>query len=554
MPNADISRLRVLPWTPGIKPTWTISEVRNALRSHREGFFERSAMLVESMGEDDELPGLVEKRVDSVLGSDFELCIPEYITNQQLSGKIKKDLEPRWGQCFTDGELGEWLRWYRWLGVSVATLDWTRGPTRWTAKLRTLPPHFLRYQAWNNKWFYNAQGGELEVTPGDGTWLLMVDGPRGYMRASVRSLAITWIAKQLTIRDWNRFNERHGMPIVKAKVPVIADEGDKEDFIEDIKELGNETVAMLPTNLDENGAAFDLELLEATDQSWQSFEKKLARCDRKFQIHWLGQNLTSEIAEKQGSKAAAEVHRGVELAKAKADGSKLGDELREQAILPMAALNFAGVTLDVVPIPSWQTEPSEDTKADADAAKSFGDALTSIKTAGYKVTNVEELAEKYGLELEEQEPPEPPPTPPGQGGPNQPPPPPGKQPPADPGEAKEPPTEEQKASRLKLSKRPKKKPLRLASGEPLKNAPGFVDGQVYADKLTESGAREADKALRPTLMAIAEELEAATDYDDLRARLQRRYATLDEDALTDLVYRGMYLAELAGRAATNQDA
>jgi hypothetical protein len=400
----DLAR-SVTQWTPGIRPTWTISDVRNALRQHADGDFSLSAQLVDTMGEDDVLPGLFDKRADAVLGSDFELQ-PVESPNRQLSQRIADRFGPLWWDTFPESECSEFLGWYHRLGAAIGTLDWDRGGSVWTARLRTLHPQFLRRDHFRGKWIYSAHEGELEVTPGDGRFLLLVDGNRGWMNAAVRALAITWISKQLGLRDWNRYNERHGLPIIKAFAPAIADDPDQEAFWNDVKTLGSETVAQLVTDLGDKGAKFDLDLLEAKDGSWQTFQALLERADRRFMVHVLGSNLSTEVSG-SGSLAATKVHRGVEQSKANADAQKLSTELRRQGLFPMVAANLQA-PIEVIPWPKWDTAPPEDDEGNAKAAKTFGEALVQFSKAGYEVENLDEVAERYGVKLKGKAPPEPP--------------------------------------------------------------------------------------------------------------------------------------------------
>lgn len=395
----DVLKQAVTQWSPGIKPLWTISEVRTALRQHAEGDFSLSAQLVDSMGEDDLIPGVLEKRTDALLGSDFELC-PVDEPNKQLSTRLAaKYGGATWYETAPESELEDFDRWLVMLGVAIGTLDWQRGPAIWRPTFRTLHPQFLRWDGFRRKWIYSSEEGVQEVTPGDGRWVLASYGNRGWMKGAVRPLAIPWISKQLTIRDWNRYNERHGLPIIKAFAPAIAEDADQNQFWEDVKGIQSESVAQLPTNLDESGAKFDLELLEAKDSSFSSFKELLDRADRRIMVLLLGSNLSTEITT-QGSQAAAKAHRGVEQAKAAADEKKFSTAFREQVLYPAIAFNQT-VPLDVVPWPHWDVDPPEDDKANADAAQSFGLALWNITRAGYDVDqeSLDEASERFGLKL-----------------------------------------------------------------------------------------------------------------------------------------------------------
>lgn len=521
-------QVRVTQWSPGIKPTWTIAEVRRALRAHADGDFQLSALLVDAMGEDDELAGLLEKRVGGVLGSDFRLEAVD-APDRQFSKQLVRRYGPAWWTIFPEGELHEFLSWRRMLGVSIGVLDWKHESTSWVPRFRCLHPQYLRYDLHRREWRYNAQEGDLLVTPGNGTWILSCDGQRGWMRCGVRALAVTWLFKQFTLRDWNRYNERHGLPIIKAKAPAIADDDDTERFFEDAQALDREVVALLPTHLNEEGAAFDLELLEAKDQSWQSFERSIDRCDRRFTVYLLGANLSTEV-NREGARSTAEVHRGVERQKATTDAKTLANELREQGLWPIVALNHAGASLDVIPWPQWDTSPPSDDKAEAESKKAFGEAIQAIDRAGFEVENVEELAEQYGLRLKKK--PEPP-----TGNP-------GVVPPAQEGAPGHAPATSGLTQNFGA---------RLASGALAAKNTGFINGQLYADEVAEHALVSAQARLDDIHAAIREELDAASSYADFRARMAARYADLDPEELSTIVFAAMAMVELAGRAAVNED-
>jgi phage gp29-like protein len=522
-------QVAISAWTPGIIPTWTIAQVRRALRAHRDGVFSESAALVDTMGEDDQIPSLEDKRVDAILQSEFKLD-PVEAPNRQLSKRIAEQFGPLWWDMFPEAELKDFLRWGDMLGVSVACLDWDRKPSRWNGTLRTLPPHFLRRDDHLGKWFYQSKEGELEVKPGDGRWVLLTEGQRGWMYGLVRRLAMPWVDKNLTIRDWNRYNERHGLPIILAKAPAIADEGDKEQFWEDMENLASEAVAQLPTHLDDNGAAFDLDLLEAKDPSWKSFEARIDRTDRRFTVIFTGGNLSTEVASTGSNRATAEVHEG-ELPKiATATEKRFSTTLRREAFWPIVALNVAGATFEATPWPKWLTMPPENAAKQAVGQKAFGDAITAVEASGYDIENVAELGEEHGLKLKkrEKEPAPPAPVP----APNPPPTP---------------------APPEQRRKRPSPQLVKLASSILAADSQGFIDGQFYADALVDSAVQEGGDLLAEDREDILRVLDEAESYEDLRARLRALYVDMDPDAMTGLVARAIKLAALAGTHAVNED-
>lgn len=393
---ASVARSVITPWQTSIRPTWTIGQIRTALLAHRQGEMSAAAQLFDSMLEDDEFPGDLQKRINALLRSEFSLDIPG--EDRDLNRR-EKNVQEAFPDMVPDGELFDLIASWLVLGVGVATIDWDiKGPL-WMPRLRALPAEFLRYQEFERKWYYEAREGTLEVTPGDGKWVLLTTGQRGWIWGLIRSLAVLWLSKQLTYCDWQRYCQKHGLPIIKAKVPIFRDDKEKDKFIEDLSLIQSEGVVGLPTGPDGDG--YDVELLEATDQSWEAFEANLARADRKIQITLLGSNIgTEQNAETGGSRAAAETSSyGLDQDKAKSDAKYVGQCLYEQFLKPFFAVNF-GSAADV-PYPCWDVVPEEDARAWVDAQSAFVDILNKIRTTGYKVSNIEQIAKDYGFELEE---------------------------------------------------------------------------------------------------------------------------------------------------------
>ncbi len=78
MPRLEhFARQLITPWATSIRPTWTIGQIRNALLAHRQGEFSSVSQLFDSMLEDDEFPGDLQKRINALLRSEFSLKIDE---------------------------------------------------------------------------------------------------------------------------------------------------------------------------------------------------------------------------------------------------------------------------------------------------------------------------------------------------------------------------------------------------------------------------------------------------------------------------------------------
>jgi phage gp29-like protein len=393
---ASVARSVITPWQTNIRPTWTIGQIRAALVAHRQGEFSSPAQLFDSMLEDDEFPGDLQKRINALLRSEFHLEVPG---EDRALNRREKQTQEAFCEMAPDGELFDLIASWLILGVGVATIDWDTSGPLWMPKLRALPTEFLRYHEFERKWYYEAREGTQAVTPGDGKWILLTTGQRGWIWGLIRSLAVLWLSKQLTYGDWQRYCQKHGLPIIKAKVPIFRDDKEKDKFIEDLSLIQSEGVVGLPTGPDGDG--YDVELLEATDQSWEAFEANLARADRKIQITLLGSNISTEQTDATGgSRAAAETSsNGLDADKAQSDAKYVSHCLYEQLLKPFYSVNFGAAA--PVPYPCWEVCPEEDARAWVDAQSAFVDVLNKIRTTGYKISNVADVALEYGLELEE---------------------------------------------------------------------------------------------------------------------------------------------------------
>src|SRR3990172_2823605 len=104
MPNfAGIARQVITPWQTGIRPTWTIGQIRAALLAHRGGEMSAAAQLFDSMLEDDEFPGDLQKRMSALLRSEFCLKPVNGPEDQKLNRR-EKAAEDTFPDMVPDGE------------------------------------------------------------------------------------------------------------------------------------------------------------------------------------------------------------------------------------------------------------------------------------------------------------------------------------------------------------------------------------------------------------------------------------------------------------------
>lgn len=495
--KAQLAKL-IKSWTPGLESRWTVSQVRSALDAHARGGFADVADMADIMHEDDEISGARARRVDAVIGSVFS-----------AEGEVlTAELVDEWSVLAPEDEVGAMLDDLVILGAAVGTIDWIgTGPS-----LRRLQP---RYLSWSDTtgWSYQTVAGAVPVTPGDGKWVLLTSGT-GVGRGSIRPLAEVWLAKRFAVRDWSRYNERHGLPIVKAIAPMAADADDRKAFGAQASRLGSDTTALLMSGINADGSGFDLQLLEASDGAWATFQALIERCDRKIAITLTGSHLASEQTG-SGSRAAAETHRGVSQTLAQADAERLSTQLHEQLVIPWATL-VHGKSADVAPWPHWETRDEQDAAEIAAGLEALGRGLTALQGAGYEPVSVEDLGTKFGLQLKKVQvkPPAPAPAPA----------------PVDDGE-----DDDQDPTDTQLTQFARARKI----------DPGYYDGASYRDSMAGSAAEAAGKAFAP----VAAELVAlAAEASDPRTALLEWFDRVSPRPAADRVLAdSRVLAQLAGQ-------
>lgn len=391
----------ILPWQTGMKASWTISQLKSALLQQRQGLLGLSSQLYDSLLEDDELPGTLARRVNATLEAPF--CLHSYEGPKTELTKREQKVQALFPEMCPDAELFDMFAAWLMMGVGIGTLDWdTSGPV-WLPRLRALPTEFLYRDENLRCWKYQTREGEMIVTPGDGKWVLFTHGQRGWMWGLLRALALTWLGKQMAFCDWQRYSQKHGLPIFRAKIPIWRDDDEKAKFVADLGDLISEGVIGLPQDENSSGqtTGYDVDLLEATTVSWQGFQASLERADRKMQVTLIGGNLGAEATSKGSNRAAAETHASGLVVLAGGDQKKLGRELRRQVLGPFMSLNY-GVDLPEVPLPYWAANPERDPRAWTGSQLELAQSVQTFSTAGVKVGNLDEVGRGLGLTLSEE--------------------------------------------------------------------------------------------------------------------------------------------------------
>jgi phage gp29-like protein len=409
--------------------------------------------------------------------------------------------------------------------------------------MKTWNPQFV-YWRWDTRSFWLIhQGGQVELHPGDGTWMLYspTGHNHGWLYGTIRALGKLWLDRVYTYRDWARAEEKLSLGIIKATEPANANPDDKIRFEAMMADLPPEATVILPTTT--QGTAFNVEMMQ-TDQvgtGWEIFVKRIEKLDSAISVLLLGQNMTTEIPRGAGSRAAAMVHDSVRQEILRADVTGLSSMLKKQFLAPFVERNWGAAAQklgvdwkELVPEVTWNVEPPDDKVAGSKALVDFSTSLAQFQLAMAPV-DMKALMEKYEIPvLEESETTQWPP----------------------PGMVNERP-------RLKVVNESQPDPdsrdteptglTILARSHKSRIKKGGLQGQVYIDSLVETGRDMATEAIAKYKDEILAICRAPTSYTEKRHALRALYADTDATEFRKIVQRVLVKSNFAGRLSMKVD-
>ncbi len=380
--------VRDLPLISSMTGEWTLPLIKAALKDHMRGLFNLPGELADEISGDD--------RVQATIGSRTGGLFSQPIQHRGGTARFRKWWRWAWRRLMPQSVASEIMTWAVLLGFCVCEILWDTTVTPWQPYLKVWHPKFIWYRIERREYWAITLDGIVPVVPGTGKWLLFTPHGqyRGWVRGVIRSIAEKWYIKNLAWRDWARFNERHGLPIFKAKVQAAGDINQKASFIASMSRLGQEAVIGLPQNVD--GTGYDAELLEARDRAWESFKGTIDRCDMSIVLPIMWQNLTTEV--KEGSFAAAREHGDIRQNALEFDNATFSEHVFAQVARVAAFVNFGDA--DEACMTSWNVTPKEDYATKADTFLKFAQSMNYLRQAGLKPTDVAEMGRQCGIDVD----------------------------------------------------------------------------------------------------------------------------------------------------------
>lgn len=382
---------------------WDVVDVRDALREHEEGIFRNSALLVDSMGRQDRIAGVLDTRVNAVLSMPHDVLAAD---DGEAAKAVAAALRARWSRTVTRGARATAIRRMVMMGFVVCHRVWERDLRTglWDVRLVPWHPTWVRWEHARGLFLVQTTSGVEECAP-DGSnarWcvIALLDEERPWMQGAVRRLAVPYLILAWAYRDWARWSEKHGLPPLGARVPNEERFRQATDqFLDDLQQLASEPTILLPLAPD-GKVAFDLEWKELKNwQSYEGFKDLAAAQETNVAIALLGQNLTTEV--QGGSFAATQAHLLVRRDFLTGTATALDDGERRWLAVPWTRINVEADPVRaeaLAPTPVTDTTPPVDEKTAAETSKARADAVKAWREAGAAV-DVERSARAAGVTL-----------------------------------------------------------------------------------------------------------------------------------------------------------
>ncbi|MCZ6928688.1 DUF935 family protein [Serratia marcescens] len=194
-----------------------------------------------------------------------------------------------------------------------------------------------------------------------------------------RLVAVMYMLKSFTVRDWWAFGEKFGLPITVGKYGNNATDEQIQTLVNAISTLASDAGCAIPQSM-------QIEMQETASRQGGGalFESMAKWCDAQTSKAVLGQTMTTDDGSSQSQ---ANVHDRVRMDIAKWDARQLENTLNEFLVRPFVILNY-GEQENYPKVCLRLSEP-EDLKA-------LVDALVPMIDRGMKV-QMSEMRDRFGL-------------------------------------------------------------------------------------------------------------------------------------------------------------
>jgi hypothetical protein len=369
---------------PRTRTRWYLADLETAQHMADNGDLSLAAQLCSAMRGDGALAGLLSTRTHGLTR------LPK-----KFSGNAEQTaaLEGRDGcrtvfdAMFPPMELGLLAADGILLGVGVGELLPVEG--RDYPVFVRLDPEWLRFRHSENRWYYHSTVGPLPITPGDGRWVLHVDGGRQapWKQGLWLPLGRSFIKKQHAELYEANWEGKLANSARVAEAPEGATEDQHRSWFQQVMAWGVNTVfASKP--------GYTVKLLESNGIGYQSFGKTIDRSEREYMLAIAGQIPTSTGG---AGFSNINVHETIRADLIQGTGDGLGYTISTQGIPPYVVDRWGEEGLQDCAAVEWDVTPPADLLVEAE---SLGAAAESMGKAREELSNYTDRRTGKPLQLD----------------------------------------------------------------------------------------------------------------------------------------------------------
>lgn len=370
------------PRPPSVASTLTPQRLAGILRSVIDGNDPEAYMTLAEEMEERDLHYAAQLRTRKLAVAAIEPTVEAYSDEEQdilMAERVREvmedDMIPELFFDLLDG-LGK--------GLSVLQILWHTRTMPWKpTDYKWVDPRYLRQDQDTLEEILlisesAPQGAPLEP------YKFIVHTPRSksgsvWRNGLARLVAVMYMLKSYTVRDWWAFAEVFGIPVRVGKYGANASPDDIQTLVNAVSRIASDAGAVIPESM-------KLELIEsATGKGGDVLFEKMARwCDEQISKAVLGQTMT---ADDGSSRAQATVHNEVRLDIAKWDARQLESSINEYLVKPFIILNW-GVQEHYPKVRIKVSEPED--------LKMLVDSIIPLIDRGLKVP-ASAMRDKFGI-------------------------------------------------------------------------------------------------------------------------------------------------------------
>ena len=367
---------------------WFLAEVDEASKQADMGDLANAARLKRAMMRDPVIAGLMATKTGGIVrlpkkwsGSE---TVREWLTGKD-HGITRFDLlcPPQELKAMADDS--------DFIGVSVGELVPVEG--RSYPVLERKDPEFLYYRWSTNSWHLKSTVGLLDITPGDGHWVMNFQGPRiaPWQQGKWHALGRSWVRKD----SMQHLKTNWAFKLANAARVAVSPRAATKD--QRLKWFG-QVAAWGINSVFSAAEGWDVKLIESNGRGWEGFDSSIKEANEDFMIGLAGQLVS--VTGGTGF-SAEDLYDSVRFDLIRDVASPLGYTVSTQ-VLPAVTYDHFPEEFDDSPSFEFDVRKPSDLTAEAAIFTALGAGLDAMQEAaaraGLKI-NVQEILTRFGINV-----------------------------------------------------------------------------------------------------------------------------------------------------------